>query len=161
MRTAIGLSLAATLAVGGLAALADEARGPGPGPCGGMKGQGPCGGAVRGPGARGSRLYDPGTVTTVAGEVAGVQEVTGRRGGGIHLDLKTASGASHVHVGPAWFLKDEGLTLAAGDRVEITGSQVSVNGQPTLLAQVVKKGDQAVALRDLNGVPVWAGRGRR
>lgn len=163
MRTAIGLFLAANLAAGGYAALADDARGPGPGPCGGMNGPGPCGGAMRGrgSGARGTRLYDPKTVTTVSGEVAGVQEVTGRRGGGIHLDLKTASGASHVHVGPAWFLQEEGMALAAGDRVEITGSQVTLDGQPTLIAQVVKKGDKAVALRDLNGVPVWAGCGRR
>jgi len=161
MKTTIGLLLAATLAAGGSAAFADEPRGPGPGPCGGMKGQGPCGGAMRGPGARGARLYDPKTVTTVSGEVAAVQEVAGRRGGGIHLELKTADGTSHVHVGPAWFLQGEGLALAAGDRVEITGSQVTVNGQPALIAQVVKKGDKAVALRDLNGVPVWAGRGRR
>jgi len=87
--------------------------------------------------------------------------VSGRRGGGIHLDLETAEGTLRVHLGPSWFLEKEGLRLAAGDQVEITGSKVTVRGQPAVIAQVVKKGDTAVALRDVQGIPVWAGRGAR
>jgi hypothetical protein len=153
MKTTMALSLAAALAAAPFAARAEEAPAAPARP-------GPYAGA-RGPRGRGPRLYDPKTVTTVSGKVAAVQTVSGRRGGGIHLDLETAEGTLRVHLGPSWFLEKEGLRLAAGDQVEITGSKVTVRGQPAVIAQVVKKGDTAVALRDVQGIPVWAGRGAR
>jgi len=111
---------------------------------------------MRGPGAR---VYDPRTVATLSGEVGAVHRMDGRRGEGIHLELKTASETVDVHVGPSWFLEKEKLQLAAGDQVEVTGSRVTLAGKATVIAQVVKKGETAVALRDVNGIPVWAGRG--
>jgi len=143
MKRTLGLALAAALLASPLAAAAD--------------GAGPCRDG-RGPRARGARLYDTKTVTTVSGEVAAVEEA-GRRGRGLHLQLKTASGTLPVHLGPAWFLKEQGLALAPGDPLEVTGSQVTFDGKAVLIAQVVKKGGQALALRDLQGVPVWAGHG--
>ena len=114
---------------------------------------------MRGPRGPGPRLYDPQTVTTLTGEVVAVQRPEGRRHRGVHLEVKTADETLPVHVGPAWFLEKEKLQLAPGDRVEITGSVVTVRGKRAVIAQVVKKGDTAVALRDMNGVPVWARRG--
>lgn len=150
MKTTMALSLAAALAAAPLWAGADEAPAAPARPC------------ARGPGARGPRLYDPRTVTTLAGKVAAVEQVGRRRGGGgVHLSLETAEGTLPVHLGPSWFLQEQGLQLAAGDQVEITGSKVSFRGQPAVVAQVVKKGDKAVALRDLQGIPVWAGCGPR
>jgi hypothetical protein len=149
MKTTIGLALAAALAATGLAARADEVRGPGA--CGGP-------GGFRGAGAR---LYDPKAMTTLAGEVAAVEQRGGRRGGGVRLEVKTSEGTLPVLLGPAWFLEEQGLRLAAGDQVEITGSKVAFRGAPAVIAQVVKKGEAAVALRDLNGIPVWARCGGR
>ena len=152
MKTTIALSLAAALAAAPLAAGAEEAPAAPARPCAG----------ARGPRARGARLYDPRTVTTLGGKIAAVQQVGGgRRGGGVHLSLEAPEGTVAVHLGPSWFLQEQGLTLAAGDQVEITGSRVSFRGQPAVIAQVVKKGDTAVALRDLQGIPVWAGCGPR
>lgn len=154
MNTTMALSLAAALAAAPFAARAEE---PPPAPAG----PGRCAGA-RGPRGRGPRLYDPRTVTTLGGRIAAVQQMAGgRRGGGIHLDLETAEGTLPVRLGPSWFLEKEGLRLAAGDQVEITGSKVTFRGQPAVIAQVVKKGDTAVALRDVQGIPVWAGCGAR
>lgn len=151
MKTTIALALAAAVGATTFAARADDAvapQGPRPGACG-PRGQGP-------------RLYDPKTLTTVSGEVASVESRGGRRSGGrMGLDLQTAEGTLRVHLGPSWFLAEQGLTLAPGDKVEITGSRVTFGRGPALIAQVVKKGETAVALRDVAGVPVWARCGGR
>lgn len=150
MKTTIGLALAAALAAVTFTAKADETRGPGA-----------CAG-TRGPRGFGARHYDPKTVTTLSGEVVAVDQTgRGRRCGGVRLEVKTAEGTTPVRVGPSWFLEEQGLQIAPGDKLEITGSKVAFGGKPGLVAQVVKKGELAVALRDIQGVPVWAGRGRR
>ncbi len=147
MKTILALALTAAVGAAAPAARGDQSSGPpGPGAC------------ARGPRGRGPRLYDPKTLTTVSGEVAAV-ETWGRRGVGV--ELQTAEGTLSVHVGPSWFLEEHGLQIAQGDKLEITGSKVAFRGKPGLVAQVVKKGELAVALRDIQGVPVWAGRGRR
>lgn len=120
--------------------------------------------AQGGPGPRGgpgARMFDPATVVTVSGEVAAVRTVEGRRGAGIHFDLKTGEGVLDVHVGPAAFLAAKGLTLQQGDAVEVKGSKVQIAGKPALVAQTVKKGDTTVALRDASGIPAWSKRGTR
>jgi hypothetical protein len=147
MKTILALALTAAVGAAAPAARADESFGP--------SGSGAC---ARGPRGRGPRLYDPKTLTTVSGEVAAVQ-TRGRRGVGV--ELQTAEGTLSVHLGPSWFLEEQGLQIAAGDRLEITGSTVAFRGKPGLVAQVVKKGELAVALRDVQGVPVWAGPGCR
>jgi hypothetical protein len=53
------------------------------------------------------------------------------------------------------------MAFAPGDKVEVTGSRVTYEGQPTIIAGEVKKGAQVLKLRDAAGVPVWAGQGRR
>ena len=156
MNTRIVIALSAlTLAT---PAIADDPGCPGPGPCNGAWG----GPGFRGPEGRGprARAYDPKTVATVAGKVAAVT-TAGRRGRGVHVDLETAEGLLPVRIGPAWFLEKEGLQIAAGDQIEVTGSRIAWDGKQALVAQVVKKGSTAVALRDLDGVPVWARRGHR
>jgi hypothetical protein len=117
-------------------------------------------GPTRQGGGRGPRNFDPATVTTVAGEVTEVHRVEAMRGQGVHLDLKTADGVLEVHLGPAWFLDSQALKVQKGDKLEVTGSKLQVAG-PALIAQVVKRGDASLTLRDANGVPLWARRGRR
>ena len=145
MKRSIMLVLAVAAVAAASPAVADEPAAPAHG--------------MRGPRGPGPRLYDPKTVTTLTGEVVAVQRLEGRRGAGIHLEVKTAGETVPVHVGPAWFLEKEKLQLAPGDPIEITGSVVTIRGKRAMIAQVVKKGDTAVALRDMNGVPVWARRG--
>jgi hypothetical protein len=156
MKTKVLIALA-TLTLSAPAAAHDPGC-PGPGP-GAGPGRGMRGGRAGGPGP-GARAYDPKSVTTVAGKVSAVS-ASGPRGQRVQLDLETADGVLPVRVGPAWFLEKEGLNLAAGDELEVTGSKITRDGQPLLIAQVVKKGATALALRDLNGIPVWAGQGRR
>ncbi len=126
-------------------------------------GMGPGGGQGRGWGAGDSysRMYDPKTVETLNGEVVSIDKFSpGRKMSyGVHFTLKTEKETIPVHLGPSWYLEKQAMTFAQGDKVEVTGSRVTYQGQPTIIAQEVKKGGQVLKLRDTAGVPAWAGAG--
>ena len=109
------------------------------------------------------RFYDPKTVETVFGEVLGLDTFPGRRGmAGVHANLKTDKGETiPVHLGPAWYLDKQSVTLKQGDKVTVRGSRVTFDGKPALIAAEVTKQGQTLRLRDDDGVPVWAGGRRR
>lgn len=119
---------------------------------------------ARGPGGRGGgpgqRMFDPATVTTVSGTVSAVERLARGRHDGVHLTLTTSDGFISVHLGPDSYLDRQPVQVAKGDRIEVTGSKVMVQGKPALIAQTVKKGDAVLTLRDAAGVPAWAGQGR-
>jgi len=104
------------------------------------------------------RMYDPETVATVSGEVVSVDKITDRgMGYGVSLALKMGKETILVYLGPGWFLEKQDLTFAPQDQVEITGSQITFQGKPALIAAQVKKGDKSLKLRDPAGIPAWAG----
>jgi len=123
-----------------------------------------CGGWCRenggGPGGGPGRMYDPAKVETVKGEVTAVEKVGGggRRGPGIGLKLKTASGELTVQMGPQWYIEQQGeVPIKAGDTVEVKGVKASRGGTEFFLAGEVRKGGDVLRLRDESGVPLWAG----
>jgi preprotein translocase subunit SecG len=121
----------------------------------------PGSGGGMGPGGMGGRLYNPQTVTTVKGTVEKVEELTMGQGMAFReLRLKTDQGSLLVHLGPGWFLDEKKFVVKAGDTVEVTGSQVTLNNQPALIAREVKVNGATLKLRDDQGVPVWRGMGR-
>ena len=148
----IGLTVILTLVLTATAAWAQPGMGQG-------RGQGRGWGA----GDPYSRMYDPKTVETLGGAVVSVDQFTlGRRMSyGVHFTLKTEKETIPVHLGPSWYLEKQGVTIAQGDKVEVTGSRIMYQGKPTIIAAEVKKGGQVLKLRDAAGVPAWAGQGRR
>jgi hypothetical protein len=132
---ALVLILALSMACG-----SENQRGPGPGEEAGFE-----------------RMYDPKTVGTVSGKVISVARIADRgTGDGVSLTLKTAKETILVDLGPGWFLAKQGLTFAPQDQVEITGSQITFQGKPALIAAQVKKGGRSLKLRDSAGIPAWA-----
>jgi hypothetical protein len=121
------------------------------------------GGGGWGAGSPYGRLYNPQTVETVSGEVVKVEQVTPMKGMhyGVHAVLKTAGETLSVHLGPGWYIENQEVKIAAGDKLEAKGSRVSIDGKPVLIAAEVKKGDELLVLRDAAGVPVWSGWRRR
>ena len=111
------------------------------------------------PGAGAGRQYDPDTVMTLRGTLTDVAVVSRRSGrdGGVHVVLQNGEATHEAVLGPSWFLEREGLKLAKGDSVEVTGSLVDADGTDVLIAALLKKGGQTVRLRDEQGVPAWAG----
>lgn len=80
-----------------------------------------------------ARLYDTTTGETVSGTVVRIDTVPARGGveGGVHLQLRTARDTIPVHLGPAWYLaRQSSVRLAAGDRVTVRGSRITVGGGP-------------------------------
>jgi hypothetical protein len=116
------------------------------------------GGPGPGGGAGYDRMYDPKTVKTVSGEVVSVDKTTDQgMGYGVSLALRTGRETILVYLGPGWFLEKQDLTFAPKDQVEITGSQITFQGKPALIAAQVNKGGKSLKLRDPAGLPAWAG----
>ncbi len=112
-----------------------------------------------GMGSQYNRMFNPNTVETLAGEVVGVEAITPMKGMsyGVHLMLKTEKETLSVHLGPGWFVENQDVKIEAKDKVEVTGSRVTFDGKPAIIAAQVKKGDGTLVLRDGNGFPVWSG----
>lgn len=128
-------------------------------------GAGMGGGQGRGWGAQDTygRMFNPKTVEKVTGEVASVETFTPGKGisPGTHITVKTDKETIPVHLGPNWFMQEQGLTLAVQDKVIITGSRITYEGKPTIIASEVTKDNRVWKLRDATGMPQWAGQGRR
>lgn len=62
-----------------------------------------------------------------------------------------------VHLGPAWFLENQGFELGIEDPVVVTGARVRIKGAPALIAQTVATSDRELVLRDADGIPRWSG----
>jgi hypothetical protein len=117
-------------------------------------------GMGRGGGVHYGTMWDAKTVATVKGEVVSVDKYTPGRGGtsyGLRLTLKTDKETLPVILGPAWYIDQQHFAVAPKDNVEIKGSQLAIQGQPTIIAQEVKKGDKVLKLRDDKGAPLWMG----
>ncbi len=112
-----------------------------------------------GAGTKYGKLYNTQTVETVSGEVVKVDKIKPMKGMsyGIHIVLKTEKGDIPVHLGPAWYINNQDMEVAAGDKVEVKGSRVEFGGKPVIIAAEVKKGDETLKLRDDDGLPMWAG----
>ena len=112
-----------------------------------------------GPGNQYCMVYKPDTVETFSGEVISVEKISPRNGMfyGVHLMVKTGEKTVSVHLGPGWYIENQGIKLDPKDKVEITGSKVTFDGEQAVIAAEVKKGDEILKLRNENGIPYWSG----
>ena len=107
------------------------------------------------------RMYAPQNVVEIKGVVEAVEQITPTKGMsyGIHLKVKTDTETVAVHLGPAWFIERQDISIEKGDTIEVKGSRITFNGSPAIIAAEVEKGETELKLRDDNGFPVWAGSG--
>ncbi|MCD6064764.1 MAG: putative exported protein [Flavipsychrobacter sp.] len=105
-----------------------------------------------------ARNYDPTTVRTINGTITAVEkQLHNKKGGvGVHLLVQTATEKVTVHLGPQWYIEQQLFTLAKGDKVEVEGSQVEMNGETVMIAKRIKKGAQQLELRKEDGTPLWS-----
>ena len=110
-----------------------------------------------------NRMYDTNTVESLAGTVTSVERITQTRRlyCGIHLMLKTNNEEICVHLGPAWFIDSLNIAIEKNDTLKVTGSRITYEGKPTLIAAILERGDQSLILRNEMGIPVWSGWRRR
>jgi len=60
-----------------------------------------------------------------------------------------------VHLGPAWFV-EQNLSLRRGQFVEIIGVPARYHGDDIIIAQDLRTGGDHLALRSVEGRPMWA-----
>ena len=108
-------------------------------------------------------MFDPKTVETIHGDVVSVDLITPMKGmgGGVHMIVKTDKETLSVHLGPEWYITRQDTSIEPKDVVQVTGSRVTFEGNPAIIASEVKKGDETLVLRDASGVPMWSGWRRR
>jgi hypothetical protein len=121
------------------------------------------GGGSWGSGTSYGRMFNPKTVETIRGEVVSADFITPLKGmsNGVHLLLKTEGETLSVHLGPEWYISRQEPGIEPKDEIEVTGSRITFEGKPAIIASELKKGDDVLVLRDSNGIPVWSGWRRR
>ena len=105
------------------------------------------------------RMYNVKTVETIKGKVVSVDPFIPRRGmsHGVHLQVETQKGIVPVHLGPAWYIENQEITIKPEDKVEIKGYLTNFAGKPAIIAAEVKKGNMTLVLRSEDGFPMWSG----
>ncbi|PZU95648.1 MAG: hypothetical protein DCF32_22370 [Leptolyngbya sp.] len=115
------------------------------------------GGQPMGPGMGGmpcnGGVFDPTTLETLQGTATAVNRYGGHQG--TFVTLQTAQETLEVHLGPAWYLQNQGFELADNSPMAVTGWRSNWHGQSMLMASEVKQGDRTLQLRDANGYPLW------
>jgi hypothetical protein len=60
-----------------------------------------------------------------------------------------------VDLAPGWYLSRNNFVVKIGDSVSATGSKVTLDNQPGLIAREVTVNGKTLKLRDQQGVPAW------
>ena len=77
----------------------------------------------------------------------------------VYLTLQTTGGKTTIFLGPSLYIDKLPVQIKVLDRIQVTGSRITWEGSPVILAAEVKRGKDILKLRDQNGVPVWSGHG--
>jgi sporulation protein YlmC with PRC-barrel domain len=107
------------------------------------------------------KLFDPKTIKTISGEVIKIDQVP-EFGFGLQMRLTVFIDKKEilpVYLGPAFYIVGpwQGKHFKLGDKVAVSGSQVTVRGEPFMIATTVKRGNEVLRLRDKDGIPGWIG----
>ena len=107
--------------------------------------------------------WNPATVETLKGEVMTKDTITPPKGRSaqpaVGMTLKKEDDyAAYVHLGPQWYFDKQDLPINIGDKMEVTGSKIMVEGETVILVSSIKKGDKTWQFRDQQGFPYWSGR---
>jgi len=107
-----------------------------------------------------SRHFNVNTVETIDGVVKDIIYKSSERNPemtGVHLEISTGNEEIPVHLGPAWYVSQQQHTFSKGDSITVTGSRITFNNAPAIIAAQVQKSDMVLQLRDENGMPNWRG----
>ena len=105
-------------------------------------------------------LFDATTMTTIAGHVVKIDVPEFAFGSQMRVTVLTDKKEFlPVYLGPAFYVEGpwQAKHLKFGDPVTVTGSQVTVKGEPLLIAMTVTQGHDVLRLRDKEGIPGWIG----
>lgn len=98
-------------------------------------------------------MFNPKTIETVTGQVVRVEYRAG-----IKLMIFTDAKKPVVaDLGPAGYFENQGRVLTPGNIVTLTGSMITVDDTPLMIATTIREGNFELRLRDEEGYPLWFG----
>ncbi len=105
-----------------------------------------------------NKMFDPNKIETIYGIVEKIDATAPHRmmSNGVYVDLKTEKGVTRVILGPVWYIERLDFVIELGDKLEVKGSPVVINGVQSMIAAEIKKGNELLILRDIHGIPVWS-----
>lgn len=98
------------------------------------------------------------SIQTYYADVKSVDTVTPMptMGQGIQLTSTVDGSECFIHLGPSWYvLRQDNFSIAKGDRVEVKGYKLSLNGKIVIMPVTVAKNDRTFFARDEDGIPYW------
>ena len=93
------------------------------------------------------------TISIMHGVVAQVERSDSTN---VHLKVRVGQETVKVHLGPAKYV-DARIQLSKNDKVQFTGSHMTIEGQPFVLATLITTKDTTVHLREMDGKPLFHG----
>jgi sporulation protein YlmC with PRC-barrel domain len=107
------------------------------------------------------KIFDSKTIKTISGQVIKIDQVP-EFGFGFQMRLIVFIDKKEilpVYLGPAFYVTghQQAKHFKLGDKVTVSGSQVTVSGEPLMIAMTVKRGNEILRLRDQEGIPAWIG----
>ena len=98
-------------------------------------------------------MFNPGEIETVSGKIVKVKYYDELRLI-IYTDEKKPV---LVALGPIDYFAGQNKVLKAGNRVTVTGSMITVDDTPLMIATKIKEGNEEMQVRDNEGHPIWMG----
>lgn len=104
-----------------------------------------------------ARRSNPVVLDAISGNVVDVYSTSFRQGQGtgLHLQLQADGEMLDVHLGPAWYIDQQGFAIEPGDVLKIKGMPFTKDGKPALIAVEIDRGEETLTLRDGEGFPLW------
>jgi hypothetical protein len=106
------------------------------------------------------QLFMNASQETVVGQIMAIDTVTPLRdmAQGIMLILRTEREDVVVHLGPAWYILYQDMSLSVKDKnIEVRGYRAMIDGKQVIMASTLVRRDRVLLMRDRDGIPYWCG----
>ena len=106
-----------------------------------------------------NQRFDAATIETIKGKISGIStyKIPGDAVSGVQLMVDSKGEQIPVHLGPDWYIDNQGKQFEVGEKVTVKGSRIDFDGSPAILALAVAMNNHMLVLRSASGAPVWAG----
>ena len=107
-----------------------------------------------------NRLYDAQDVDTIKAVVLEMKEITPLPGmaPGLGMVIEEKNGERYLaHICPLAYKDETSIGIKKGDKIDLRGCLVEIDGKEVIMAAKIKKGEKAIKVRlTSDGKPFWA-----
>ncbi|MEJ2095646.1 MAG: hypothetical protein P8Y38_00575 [Deltaproteobacteria bacterium] len=111
-----------------------------------------------------AKIFDAESIREISGEVIKVERVIPGVESLAPVQIKITVLVDRrepvpVYLGPSWYVagREGRIPFKSGDEVTVTGSWITSQKKPFMIALQVSKGGSAFRLRHKDGMPIWSG----